>query len=152
MRTMSDSTERADDLQRIAECMERQAEALEQNRDAILLLDARIDSHGLYLKGILELMQMLARRQSELEVASEKRKLNCAETMQSLMDRITALENDKTPLPQKFTRGELESMCPSRLSAGRVGGNGFGETRLSLSAPAADDETISDEDNGDIEP
>lgn len=138
---MSEDTDKTERFQLILECMERQAKALEQNRDALLLLDRRMDSHGLYLRGIVESMQTLAKRQSDLESMSDLRKLNCAEIMRALTDRTTALEDDRTPLPKKFTPDELESLYSIGTTRG-LGNNGSGDTRLSLSEAAADDETI----------
>lgn len=138
-----EETEKPSKFQRILDCMERQARALEQNRDALLLLDRRMDSLSSDLKGIGDSVQAIATRQSELESASNKRRMNCAEVMRALADRVTTIEDDKTPIPKKFTPDEMEAM---RLTAGGGGSNGCGgDSGLSLGAAAADDDTASDD-------
>ena len=148
---MSEDREKMDnDLAMIVGCLERQTAVLQGDHDALLMLVRRVDGFGVEMRVVSETLKTIAHRQSELEATSERRRVNCAEVMQNLVDRIVALENDATPIPKEFTAETLAELHPGRLARGIAAGNGHGDTRLSLSAAAADDAVFtideSDED------
>lgn len=145
--TMSEDTGKTEKFQLILECMERQAIALEENRDALIIMNRRMDSHGSYLKGIVESMQTLAKRQADLEALSDRRRTNCSEIMQTMIDRITALENERTPLPKSFTPDELESMYVTGSMVERVGRNGSSGLPLMAASDCGENVVADDDDS-----
>jgi hypothetical protein len=141
-RAMSNENEQSEQLERmdrILRCMERQAKALEENRDAMVVLSHRMDSFGIELSGIGDTLQAIARRQSDLEAMSEKRRVTCGQVMQSLTNRITFLENELTPIPQKLTAEQIAELYMEQDPPGN-GSNGSREARMVLDVIEPEDE------------
>lgn len=131
--------EMSEELTLILKYMERQARALEENRDALLLLDRRMESLGSDLKGVAESVQTIARRQTDLEFGSERRRENCIEIMKALAERLSAIEKEKTPTLKAFTAEEMNNLYITNGSLFSDGDNGAGDNRLSLAAAEADE-------------
>lgn len=128
-----------DNFELILECMERQARALEENRDALLLLDRRIEMLDSSVRGVADSVQTIAKRQSELESSSEKRHGTCADIMKVLTERITAIENEKTPIPRQFTTQEFSELYMVREQGSSDKNNGTGDGGLPLAELTVDD-------------
>lgn len=143
------------DMAMIIRCLERQTKVLQDDHEALLLLVRRTEGVGSELRGLSNALQDIVRRQSELEQASERRRVTCAEIMHNLADRLAAIEHDATPLPKDLTPEELLALSPPRFSRRVIepgNGNGCGDTRLSLGVSIVDGEILADDDDGDEEP
>lgn len=89
---------------------------LKQNGAALSTLDRRMDALNTDMRIVCESMKSVVERQAELEHGSANRRDNCAEVMDSLKERLTALEHLMTPIPEPFDPGYFEEETGEKIT------------------------------------
>ena len=103
---------------------------LQQNSSALSMLDRRMDSLGADVRVVRESVQSITARQAELERDSANRMAHCSEVMDAMKRRISALENEMTPMPIVFDPKSLDDSTKDGSYVVQGGNGSSGEMVL----------------------